>query len=511
MKRIGQYIHILIAVLLLTACGKKFNLPGDDTWYKARYKGTDYYFMTHNDTAAIYSPSKADTDGIAAPDSMTYQIRGKRIVITHLGHGQKNTGKINVRTGKISFEPYVEPVFVESDYRFMREPYLETKDSADLVYGHARGYWTSMPGVESDITRIFTQGVLNSFSQRNLELTLDLCRPVDTREKHPLILFIHGGAFYFGDKKDPVFVDLCHHFASMGYVTASMNYRMGFHIGKADIERAGYAAAQDAHAAMRWLVSKADELGIDTDWLFVAGSSSGSITSLNMVFMNDAQRPESTRGHKKLIGADLEDMGPIDHADNDLTDKFKIRAIANMWGAVSTLDMLENSKTSIISFHGDADQIVPLGKGYPFSIAGNFIASGLADVMYGSESIHDKARELGLRSEFHPYPGEGHAFNTSREDKQPNSNHYAIRSDMTRFFYEERVPQQAVVENLGGGHFSVSGPVDGNISWKVQGGLIVSHKGSEAQILWLKGQEHSLQASGQYESGPGFLTSTQLP
>ena len=48
----------------------------------------------------------------------------------------------------------------------------------------------------------------------------------DTEINRPLILFMHGGSFYGGNKTDADCEDFCESFAKRGYVTASVNYRL---------------------------------------------------------------------------------------------------------------------------------------------------------------------------------------------------------------------------------------------------------------------------------------------
>ena len=54
----------------------------------------------------------------------------------------------------------------------------------------------------------------------------------DTEINRPLILFMHGGSFYGGNKTDTDCEDFCESFAKRGYVTASVNYRL---VGALDI------------------------------------------------------------------------------------------------------------------------------------------------------------------------------------------------------------------------------------------------------------------------------------
>lgn len=361
-------------------------------------------------------------------------------------NGQVITLAVNGRTfslnqDEIPLGKYAAPDLPSADTSMFRVPFCEVKVTEDIIYGNAMGYWTSISGVEAEVGKAFTQGYVKSFRQQDLDLKLDLYQPEGLEGPRPLILFMHGGAFYFGDKQEPAYIDFCRHFAAMGYVTASINYRMGFHLGKAEIERAEYVALQDAHAAMRFLVSHADEYGINTGELFLAGSSAGSITALNLAFMTEDDRLESSYGGKGPFNGS--DLGAIDGSGNDIKASFHIKAIANMWGAVRNTAIISNGKTDIVSFHGDADGMVPYAAGHLVANSPERISRLFSDKVYGSFCIDSTARACGLRSRLYTFEGEGHALNTTGKEKTPNDNQSFIKSRMAEFFFEELMPDQA--------------------------------------------------------------------
>ena len=97
--------------------------------------------------------------------------------------------------------------------------------------------------------------------------------------KHrPLMIFIHGGGFQNNNKVGGFGKRICNSLAKRGYVTSSIDYRLGIEKPKNDTMyyEAMYRAVQDAKAAVRFFRKNADKYGIDTAQIFVMGSSAGS-------------------------------------------------------------------------------------------------------------------------------------------------------------------------------------------------------------------------------------------
>ena len=63
------------------------------------------------------------------------------------------------------------------------------------------------------------------------EHTMDIYTPDgDTVTNRPVIIYMHGGSFYAGDKSSIDCFDFCEAMAKRGYVTASLNYRLASNI-----------------------------------------------------------------------------------------------------------------------------------------------------------------------------------------------------------------------------------------------------------------------------------------
>jgi acetyl esterase/lipase len=87
----------------------------------------------------------------------------------------------------------------------------------------------------------------------------------DTR---PGVVFFFGGGWKAGSPEQ--FVEQCKHLASEGMVTITADYRVASRHGTKAID-----CVNDARAAMRWVRSHANELGIDPERLAAGGGSAG--------------------------------------------------------------------------------------------------------------------------------------------------------------------------------------------------------------------------------------------
>lgn len=371
----------------------------------------------------------------------------------------------------------------------------------DVNYANVKGFWSSIPDDTIDVAGIIKTSVLNSLKKKVLELDMDIYLPKnDTLDKRPLLMLIHGGAFFIGDKATVPYQKWCTHFASLGYVCASINYRMGFRPSSKAIQRTAYQATQDAHAAMRYLMAKKDIYRIDPENLFVGGASAGSITAINLAYMRNENRPEVT--YSSFL---TEDLGDIENSGNDYSEDFKIKAIANMWGSVFDLEILENSNASIISFHGDEDAVLPYRFGYPFSALGEF-QKVFFDEMYGSYYIDQKAKELGIRSELHTFYGEGHTLHLD-ENRNLNDNFYTIQNEMVDFFYEELNPYPVyIVQDKSDIQLFTIDTTEVMVSdWNVVGGLSINETKGSVRASWFDDEKcHELRVAGYYKNGVGF-------
>lgn len=275
-------------------------------------------------------------------------------------------------------------------------PKYEVTVKRNVPYATVQGYYSHTPvGDRKAILKL----LFHSGSMNPITLEMDIYLPEgDLQETRPLLLMMHGGAFFIGNKEELGQAAWCRYFASLGYVAASINYRLGFHPVKEEVREAEMRALEDADAALAYLLGRED-LRINPQQVFLAGTSAGAITALNMAY-----RP-----------------APV--------SAYRICAVANLWGAVHSLSVLERASVPILSFQSVEDPILPYEEGYPL----NNRLKHFSDYFYGTHAIHEKAVFLGIPAEHHPCLEHRHALHLD-ENFSFTPRFAEIRDAMAAFF-----------------------------------------------------------------------------
>ena len=141
-----------------------------------------------------------------------------------------------------------------------------------------------------------------SYGPYGEENLLDVYRPADRKgEVLPIIVSIHGGGFFYGDKE--LYRFYCLHLAQFGFAVVNFNYRLSpiYHFP---------APLEDTLALMNWISANADTYGMDKSKLFLVGDSAGAQLSAN--YAGIYSNPEFAKAYGfshpadvKLIGVSL--------------------------------------------------------------------------------------------------------------------------------------------------------------------------------------------------------------
>lgn len=402
---------------------------------------------------------------------------------------------------KLSLKPYEVPEFrMFSDRDLYLNPLFAVGETQDIVYGRV---------------------VRNTSSDRETEdLMLDVYYPRNDRaDLRPLMVMLHGGGFEDGDKRDTTVVEWCRHFASLGYVVSSVNYRQGYRRTVESTDDALYRALKDANASVRFLL-KRDSLLIDRERIFASGMDAGAITALNLAFMREENLPE--------VIQENEDTTVVVH--QPLMRGFDVRAVANLWGAVTDTSILHNAAIPVISFQSRNDPVVPYGEGYPYdgpveedtdffrAALEALLSIFLPDAhpfrkMFGAGIIDRILKSGHVSSELHAYDAERHDL-FYLDDGTIDYPFFDSVKEMTARFFSSRMETSPVSLRQDPEDLQVFVINDTEVQtclWKVEGGVILGKSSDTIRVLLFPdASEHSVSVSGVYSSGLTFFETVDL-
>lgn len=206
--------------------------------------------------------------------------------------------------------------------------------------------------------------VFGRLPDRDLALDIYYPRMAPPPGGYPLVLWLHGGGWILGSKRQDVFV---RHFPLYGYAIASVEYRLA----QGDPFP---AQIRDVRTAAWWLLKNASELELDSSKFVVAGQSAGGHLALLLALTQGEEKkgwgPSVPRGTFKAVAAmypptDLLRLVPPGARDNPLHPVGLLlgdevnRRIAEA-RAASPVSYASPGDPPTLLFHGENDNIVPL-------------------------------------------------------------------------------------------------------------------------------------------------------
>ena len=241
-----------------------------------------------------------------------------------------------------------------------------------------------------------------TFTGSNYNLTMDIYEPSgDTAAVRPLIVWAHGGSFLGGTSADYDVTYLAKSFAKKGYVCASINYRTGFFpIDSANAVKAVIRAMQDMKASVRFFY-KDRKTGtnlyrIDTNKIFIGGSSAGAITSLHYAYLDSTCEVNPYVSQSTLTA-----LGGSEGNSGNPCYSSKIHGVINLCGALASYSWFEAGDVPLCSMHGTTDGTVKYNRG---------VANPGTPLLYldGSRMLYERALAIGVQNDFYTFHGAGH-------------------------------------------------------------------------------------------------------
>ncbi len=279
----------------------------------------------------------------------------------------------------------------------------------------------------------------------------------DSLKLRPLLICIHGGGFVSGNKEHDDMMEFCRLFTKKGYVTATIQYRLGLSFASSvSSTRAVYRGVQDGRAAVRFFKENADLYGIDTNNVYLLGSSAGAFVSLHNLFMNEeSERPPETYEISNSFPASNNgpDLGSLDTINSTLKHGSHPQGVISLWGAIQSPDLIKASDGNIPLFlvHGTVDSTVPFDVGHPFGLP-------TLPETYGSKPINERLISLGFNYDTYFVSDANHEFygvSNGMWSPAPNAYWDTVVTKSTNFLWNIHKPDAKFVYHEVDGYGSI--------------------------------------------------------
>jgi acetyl esterase/lipase len=245
------------------------------------------------------------------------------------------------------------------------------------------------------VTSNVTYGSATTYTGSTQPLVMDVYQPTgDVLPRRPLIIFAHQGGFITGSKTDAYMVNVCTQLARLGYVTASIEYRLGFPItgfpppaaDTVGVAQAAIRGMQDLRAAVRFFrrdAATTNAYRIQPSYIVVGGSSAGAFMALSVGYIDKATEVPAYVG--------LTALGGIEGNSGNPGYSSAVLAVLNLSGATEQPGVIEAGNAPLLSVHGTADATVPYLQGRVGSLLP-------PKYVYGSGRLNPRATQVGVRN-----------------------------------------------------------------------------------------------------------------
>ncbi|WP_223651999.1 alpha/beta hydrolase [Hymenobacter psoromatis] len=254
------------------------------------------------------------------------------------------------------------------------------------------------------VTSNVAYGSATTYLGATQQLLLDVYQPTgDTVARRPLLIFAHQGGFVTGSKTDAYMVSICTRMAKLGYVAASIEYRLLFPLtgiaAPADtvgLAQAAIRAMQDMRAAVRFFrqdAATAKAYRVHGGYIVVGGSSAGAFAALETGYLD---KPSEVPTYVGLAA-----LGGIEGTGGNAGFSSAVAAVISLSGATESPSIIEAGNAPLCSVHGNADRTVPYFQGKIGSLLP-------PKYVYGSGRLNPRATAVGIRNTLRTLQGAGH-------------------------------------------------------------------------------------------------------
>ncbi|GAB78410.1 Acetyl esterase/lipase [Austwickia chelonae] len=281
---------------------------------------------------------------------------------------------------------------------------------------------------------------------------LDLYLPRERSGPFPLVIFVHGGAWSFGDKAMPLrsnYGRLRSLLADHGYAVASVRYRF--------VDKAAFPAQlHDVKAAVRYLRGHAAELDLDPRRFAVAGDSAGGHLA-DLVGLVPDHRPAPTPTDDPGTDPDGNDERPARPVEPDLegelgdtTVSSAVQAVISYYGVSDLVGLFDDRDHAGCRSRSRGEKTAEgkLVRGDPEHGEGRIAATAASPLTYATRTRVPMLFLHGTRDCIVPHAQSQRIYDAVRAHGSPTELVLVPGGHSAPRFYEEPEIQSKVVEFL---------------------------------------------------------------
>ena len=227
------------------------------------------------------------------------------------------------------------------------------------------------------------------------DVYLDIYKSDIKNKKSPVIIYIHGGSWIYGDNGIPIGLEpILSAFNQRGYTIISVSYELLKE--NTPIEN----PIKDVKDAIRWVYKNKDIYNFDTDNIGLLGISSGAHLGLMASYSEDNEfiGDNDLKNYSSKVKYVIDIFGPTDLNTLDSTsidDKYKgniknILSSSNLVDKYSPINYISEDSPKTLIIHSKVDEIVPYENAFNLytNLKNNKVKSKLLTLESGSHYFY---------------------------------------------------------------------------------------------------------------------------
>ncbi|NDV57041.1 alpha/beta hydrolase [Bacteroides sp. 519] len=271
---------------------------------------------------------------------------------------------------------------------------------------------------QSDIRRDTYVYAIKGDDTLHLDVYIDHSIPI--KELRPVMIHVHGGGYSAGSRKNVAQEMFNRHFAEMGFVSVSIDYRLGVRednkYNVTNTKEIMRLATEDLVSATNFILSKEKEWHIDQSTVLTSGGSAGATTILALEhdICNNVN-------YTKALPKDFNYAGIISHAGAIIMEGDTLK-----W---------DKKPCPMLLFHGDKDFAVPFD-----------VAEAAGFTFVGTSYLHRQFKDMQIPHWAYVEKGADHIMAmkplTNNNEETDKFYHEFIKGKCKSYVYTEWVDEE---------------------------------------------------------------------